>query len=337
MTRPDLSILVITRNSSRFVVPLLSHLAQELKSLSAEVIVVDNASRDGTAKRIARQFPWVQLMVSKKNLGLAAANNLAANLALGRYMLLLTPEVVPQIGTLRQAIDLLDTQTEVGLMGGEIISTYGKRLPLGRMFPTLRDEFFTMSGLAARFPRHPLLARFDRRWANPDQPAVVDWVPGTFMFIRTQLFEQLGGFDERFFMYYEEVDLGRRIQQLGHGVHYWPEIKAVQVDVSSSEPALIDELPEVPPEGESRFGAQLQYWRMRSGLLYYRKHHGALGALGIFCLEWCWNKLRQIKATAQHKVAKAEYFSDHCAELSQAWRDTRAGAKTQTALQTVQR
>ena len=335
MTRPDLSILIVTRNSSRFVTPLLTHLADELKGLAAEVIVVDNASRDGTAKRISRQFPWVQLMASKKNLGLAGANNLAARLALGRYMLLLTPEVVPQTGALRRAVALLDSQANVGLMGGEIISTNGKRLPLGRMFPTLRDELFTMSGLAARFPHNPLLARFDRRWANPDQQAVVDWVPGTFMFIRSQLFEQLGGFDERFFMYYEEVDLGRRIQQLGHTVHYWPYIKAVQLGVESSEPSLVDGLPDLPPEGDSRFGAQLQHWRMRSGLLYYRKHHGTLGAMGIFSLEWSWNKLRQLKATVQRQVAKAEYFSDHCAELTQAWRDTRSSPVSQESVQAV--
>jgi GT2 family glycosyltransferase len=206
---------------------------------------------------------------------------------------------------------------KVGLAGGELRSVDGSPQPSARMFPTLRDEFFTISGLAARYPQNTFLARLDRRWADPAKSAIVDWIPGAFVFIPSQVFEQLGGFDERFFMYYEEVDLCRRMQEAGLQVHYWPEVKAVHIGGESAKTVKSARI--------SKTGSQLESWRMRSGLLYYRKHHGLFGAAGLHWLEWVWNKLRQLKAQFKSDAAKATDFSIHCDQLNQAWRDTRYG------------
>ena len=212
--------MIVTYNSAHLIGGLLGRLAQDMKHLSAEVIIVDNASRDGTVELVKQQFPWVHLIASKENLGFAAGNNLAARGALGRYLLLLNPDAVPDPGSLSQALVTLDKHADVGLAGGELRGLDGQRQPSARMFPTLRDEFFTLSGLAARFPQSPFFARLDRHWANAEQAAVVDWIPGAFVFIPAQVFAKLGGFDERFFMYYEEVDLCQRIQQMGLKTYY---------------------------------------------------------------------------------------------------------------------
>ena len=313
----DLSILIVTYNSARLIGRLLDHLAREIKDLSAEVIVLDNASRDGTAELVRSEHPWVKLIASPDNLGFAAGNNLAARHASGRYLLLLNPDALPDADSLRQGLLMLDHHSDVGLAGGELIGPDGSRQPSARMFPTLRDEFFTLSGLAARFSNNAYLARLDRRWADPDQDAVVDWIPGAFVFIPAEVFARLGGFDERFFMYYEEVDLCRRMQQAGLKIYYWPRLKAMHIGGESAKT--------VQSARVSKAGSQLESWRMRSGLLYYRKHHGAWGSMGLHWLEWSWHKLRQLKATLGGRRDKVEDFSIHCQQLKQAWRDTQAG------------
>lgn len=313
----DLSILIVTYNSARLIGALLDRLTQDMKSMAAEVIIVDNASQDGTAELIRQQYPWVHLVASKENLGFAAGNNLAARAAMGRYLLLLNPDAIPDAGALRQALVMLDQQADVGLAGGELRGVDGQRQPSARMFPTLRDEFFTLSGLAARFPQSRFFARLDRHWANAEEAAVVDWIPGAFVFIPTQVFAKLGGFDERFFMYYEEVDLCQRLQQAHLKIYYWPSLKAMHIGGESAKTVKSARI--------SKSGSQLESWRMRSGLLYYRKHHGAMGATGMHFLEWGWHKLRQLKAVLSGKTEKAHDFATHCQQLKQAWVDTKSG------------
>ncbi len=316
----DLSILIVTYNSARLIGHLLEQLACELQGLVAEVIVVDNASRDNTVNLVREQHPWVQLIASPQNLGFAAGNNLAAEQASGRYLLLLNPDAIPAPGSLARGSALMDQHPDAGLAGGELRGVDGSRQPSARMFPTLRDELFTLSGLADRHQNSRLFARLDRRWADPEQAALVDWIPGAFVFISTPLFVKLGGFDQRFFMYYEEVDLCRRIQQAGYGIHYWPELKAMHIGGESVKT--------VAKARVSKSGSQLESWRMRSGLLYYRKHHGASGALGLHWIEWAWHKLRQLKAQLSGHADKAADFATHCAQLNEAWHDTAAGSRS---------
>lgn len=313
----DLSILIVTYNSARLVGPLLSRLQSQLKELQAEVIVVDNASKDNTVDVIRAEHPWVKLVASPDNLGFAAGNNLAAKHANGTHLLLLNPDAIPHEGALKRGLALLANHERVGLAGGELRGPDNSRQPTARMFPRLRDELFILSGMAGKFPKSPVWSRLDRGWADPEQAAQVDWIPGAFVFIPTKVFRQLGGFDERFFMYHEEVDLCRRMAKAGYSVWYWPEIKAMHIGGESAKT--------VDQARISKSGSQLESWRMRSALLYYRKHHGQWGATGLLCIEWTWFKLRQIKAKLQGKVAKAKDFEQHANLLVQAWRDTAGG------------
>lgn len=314
---PDLSILIVTYNSRRLIAPLLQRLQTDIAGLRAEVVVVDNASADGTASLVRHAFPWVKLVASAVNLGFAAGNNLAALHARGRHLLLLNPDAMPAPGALQRGIALMDSHPGVGLAGGELRGTDGSRQPSARMFPTLRDELFTLSGLAARHPRSRLFARLDRRWADPEQSAAVDWIPGAFVFIPAAVFKRLGGFDERFFMYYEEVDLCRRLKAHGLEVWYWPELKATHIGGASART--------VANARVSRSGSQLESWRMRSALLYYRKHHG-LGATALLhTLEHGWHRLRQLRAAWRGQRERAADFALHGRQLVQAWRDTRGG------------
>ena len=315
----DLSILIVTYNSRRLIHPLLTHLQQELAHLDAEVVLVDNASYDGTAQQVRAAHPWVRVIDSTTNLGFAAGNNLAARHARGRHLLLLNPDALPAPGALRRGITLMDQHPQAGLGGGELRGTDGSRQPSARMFPTLRDEFFTLAGLAARHPTSRLFGRLDRRWADPEQAALVDWIPGAFVFIPAAVWARLGGFDERFFMYYEEVDLCRRLQAAGLQVHYWPELKATHIGGASARTVAQAQV--------SKSGSQLERWRMRSALLYYRKQHGPAAAALLHALERGWHRLRQLKARLQGRAGCAAEFDAHYRQLVQAWHDTAGGQR----------
>jgi hypothetical protein len=319
MTAPDLSILVVTYNSRRLVGPLLEGLGRELASLAAEVVLVDNASHDGTADFVASAHPWVRLVRSEHNLGFAAGNNLAARHARGRVLLLLNPDALPEPGAIARGLARLDAHPEVGLAGGRLLDDQGRTQPSARMFPTLLQEALVLSGLAARFPRSRWFGHFDRTWADPQAPATVDWVPGAFAFVRRDLFERLGGFDERFFLYYEEVDLCRRIARAGLQVAYWPDLRVHHVGGASART--------VSGATVSRSGAQLTLWRARSALLYYRKHHGWLTAWAVNRLERGWHALRAWRARrhGQGAAAKHAESTELGALLRRAWSDTLGG------------
>jgi GT2 family glycosyltransferase len=259
----------------------------------------------------------VRLLRSPKNLGFAAANNLAARHAQGRVMLLLNPDAMPEEGCVARGLALLDSHPDVGLAGARLLAEDGSTQPSGRMFPTLAQEAIVLSGLAARFPASRWLGRLDRTWADPAQAATVDWVPGAFALIRRSLFEQLGGFDERFFLYYEEVDLCRRIQAAGLRIQYWPELRVQHIGGVSART--------VAGATVARSGSQLTLWRARSGLLYYRKTHGWLAAWAVNQLERAWHRLRGWRATRRQQTLKAAESATQVQLLARAWADTLGG------------
>jgi N-acetylglucosaminyl-diphospho-decaprenol L-rhamnosyltransferase len=317
MHAKDLSILIVTYNSRPLIGTLLNGLARQLDGLNAEVVLVDNASHDGTADAVAEHHPWVRLVRSAQNLGFAAGNNLAARHATGRVLLLLNPDALPARGCVARGLALMDSDPDVGLAGARLLADDGATQPSARMFPSLMQEAIVLSGLAARFPKSRWFGRLDRTWADPASAAPVDWVPGAFALVRRDLFDQLGGFDERFFLYYEEVDLCRRIHAAGYRVQYWPELRVQHIGGVSART--------VAGATVARSGSQLTLWRARSGLLYYRKNHGWLTAWAVNRLERGWHALRGWRAALRGQTDKAVESATHRGLLQRAWRDTLGG------------
>lgn len=312
-----LTILVVTYNSRRLIDTLLTHLQPCVAALDAEVVVVDNASHDGTADLVAEQHPWVRLVRSAENLGFAAGNNLGARHSRGKMLLMLNPDALPEPVTIASGMALMAEHPEVGLGGGRLIDEQGRTQPSARMFPTLFREFVVLSGLAARYPKSRLFGSFDRTWTDPDQDAQVDCVPGAFVLMPIDLFRSLGGFDERFFLYYEEVDLCRRIQAHGLQIRYWANLRVQHIGGESART--------VEGQQVSSSGSQLTLWRIRSGLLYYRKHHGWFTAWAVNRLERGWHALRAFKARSAGQAAKAAESQALCVMLTRAWDETMGG------------
>lgn len=317
---PDLSVVVVSYNTRDLLRRCLAGALAEADLLDLEVIVVDNASSDGSAAMVANEFPRVRLVASGENLGFAAANNLAFGLCRGRHVLMLNPDAVARRGALVRAVQRLDASPRVAAAGARILGPDGSLQPSARRFPSLLDEALTLTGLAARYPRSRFFGRFDRTWADPLQEAPVDWVPGAFLIVKREVLDEVGRFDEAFFLYYEEVDLCRRIRAAGHEIRYWPDLVVEHIGGASSKTQ--DSM------AVSRKGTQLTLWRMRSALLYWRKHHGAVTAWAAATLESAFHRLRAQRhagAADADRRQRHEESARQVALMARAWADTGGG------------
>ena len=315
----DISVVIVSLNTRDVLRDCLRAVYREAGSLQVQVIVVDNASTDGSPAMIEREFPDVVMLLSQVNLGFGRANNLGFKSALGRYVVLLNSDAFLTEESLKRSVAHMDANPSVGVGGGRLIGPDGSWQPSARMFPTVFNHLFVLSGLASRFPQSRLFGHFDRTWANEGEAAAVDWVPGAYSILRAEALAAAGAFDPRFFLYYEEVDLCKRIKQKGYSVWYWPDIVVVHIGGESSRQIKSLEL--------SRSGAQLTLWRMRSMLLYYRKHHG-LGALFAMLAEFVWYWLQsQRRRWSRDPDRRAKARADRLmvSLMSQAWCDTRGG------------
>ena len=317
MIQVDVSILIVSVNTRERLRQCLNSLPAAQGAVACETIIVDNHSRDGSADMLEQDHPEVRLIRSPVNLGFANANNRAAETATGRYLLLLNPDAVLPEEAIEQAVRRMDQMPGVGMAGGRLLGEDGSDQPSARMFPTLLLELFNLTGLAGRYPRSKLFGRFDRTWADPGEACAIDWVPGAFAILRRELVERIGFFDPRFFLYYEEVDLCRRLRAAGCAIMYWPDLRIMHVGGESSKTL-----------GDMAFsakGSQLTLWRMRSQLLYYRKWHGVLMAWCVKALEQNWHRLRGFR-NRRHAPDKTQESASVVALWTRAWDDTRGGA-----------
>ncbi len=317
---PDISVVIVSYNTRELLRECLGTVAREAEGTSHEIIVVDNGSRDGSPDMVLNDFRQVNLIRSDINLGFAGANNRGFAQAHGRYVVLLNSDAFLRPGALRLSLRHMDAHPAVGLGGGRLVGRDDSWQPSARMFPSLFNDLLMLSGLAARYPNSRLFGRADRTWADPLEAAAVDWLPGAYVIVRREVLERVRYFDERFFLYYEEVDLCRRIKAAGYAIWYWPDIVTVHLGGESSK--TINHLQ------MSGAGSQLTLWRMRSELLYYRKHHHAWGAWCCAALETAWHRMRAWRnATfaSGSSEAKVQESRRVIMLMKQAWRDTLGG------------
>jgi hypothetical protein len=315
----DVTIVIVSFNTRDILRECLDSVFHGKGTLRIQVIVVDNASTDGSPMMVEQEFQDVLLIRSRVNLGFGPANNLGFRSAKGRYVVLLNSDAFMTEGSLQRSVAHMEANPGVGLGGGRLTGRDGSWQPSARMFPTVFSDLLALSGLAARFPHSRFFGRADRTWANPMEAAEVDWVPGAYSIMRAEVLESIGLFDPRFFLYYEEVDLCKRIKNAGHSIWYWPDIAIVHIGGESSRQVQSLQL--------SRTGTQLTLWRMRSMLLYYRKHHGFSAWLAM-SLEAVWYWLRsQRRRWSRNPDRRASAHADLylISILSQAWHDTMGG------------
>jgi GT2 family glycosyltransferase len=226
---------------------------------SVEVIVVDNDSSDGSPQMVREQYPWVDLIESGKNLGFAGGNNLALRRAKGRHLLLLNPDTIVHGDALMALVRFAGRTPDAGIVGSKLLNRDGSLQPSCRRFPTLANGFFRETPLGKLFPNN----KYNREYLMSDfdhsKPSVVDWVTGASLLIRRECYEQLGDWDENFFMYCEDVDYCYRAYRAGWKVYYCPDSVITHLGGQSSDKAV----------------TAMLVARHQSMFYFFRKHYAA--------------------------------------------------------------
>jgi GT2 family glycosyltransferase len=212
-----------------------------LRSLKAEIIVVDNASADGSIKYLLSKFPGVNFIDNPKNVGFARANNQALREAKGEYILFLNPDTILPEDCLDQCLELFQLNPKIGACGVKMIDGSGSFLPESkRAFPSLQTSFYKLSGLTSLFPHSRRFARYHLGHLPDAENAEIDVLSGAFFMTKREVLHKTGAFDERFFMYGEDIDLSFRIQQSGYVNFYLAETSIIHFKGESTKKGSID-------------------------------------------------------------------------------------------------
>lgn len=219
----DISVVIVSWNTREDLRECLRSL-HESGLEGAEVIVVDNASADGSAEMVSREFPRVTVISNPENLGFGRAANQGIRISNGRYAFLLNPDSTVSANALRDLVRFGDENSDVGIFGPKVLNLDGTLQYSCRSFPTLGAGLFRNTVLGRLFPKNAYTMDYLMTDWDHAETRDVDWLSGAAMVVRRKLVNEIGGFDERFFMYCEDVDLCYRAKQNGWRVTYFPKV-----------------------------------------------------------------------------------------------------------------
>jgi len=256
----QVSVIVVSWNTHDLLSDCLESIMKVVGDLDIEIIVVHNASTDGSQSMVRARFPRVRLVANSQNVGFARANNQAIILSQGPYMLLFNSDAFASPGAVQALVSLADREPRAGIVGAQLRNPDGSFQASHTRFPSLWQELLILTGLGrlVRGPWYPSLGPEEDRG-----PQVVDYVEGACMLVRRQAVDQVGGLDESYFMYAEEVDWCYTMKQAGWQVWYQPGALVTHYGGGSSRHRK--------PQRE----ADLYCSRVR----FFRKHYGNLAAV----------------------------------------------------------
>ena len=289
---------------------LASVFAAELEPGSFEIIVVDSASQDNSVAMIRKKYPEVRLLAQSENIGFTRGNNIGLAQARGDFLLLLNPDTEVRRNALGLMLDFLMENPAVGIVGPHTLNSDGSHQSTRRRFPTLLTGVFESSWLAAAAP-----PRVERRYrlldTDDDDILLVDWAQGSALMLRRDVYRDIGGLDEGYVMYYEELDYCRRAKTAGWHVAYHGGAVITHHGGKSSE----------------QVAAQTLIHFHTSKLRYFRKHHGLgyyLFLRAILLSQFAWQlALEFAKGALGHKrELRAE-------RVRQYWRALRSGLRAE--------
>ena len=254
----DLSVIIVNYKARDLLLECLAALAPDLSHLEAETVMVDNDSRDGAVEAVAGRFPGVHVIANAENVGYGRAVNQGIRATRGEFVLVTNPDCEPRPGAVRSLLDYLRAHPRVAIVGPSLLREDGAVEHSARGFPDHFTFLFNRYSLLTRlfpnnrFSRRYLLSDWDRRSERE-----VDWLSGAFMMVRRTAIDQVGGFDEAFFMFNEDVDWCRRMKQAGWANVVVPGAKVLH-HVGASR---------------SRVAPRVIVERHRGMIHYFHKHH----------------------------------------------------------------
>lgn len=298
----DISIVIVNYNTSRLLLECIKSIKKETKS-KYEIIVVDNASSDQSCKKIRVEHPDVILIENKNNNGFARANNQGFERACGRYFMILNPDTVILNGAIDKLVEFMDQNRSVGICGPKNISADGSVQIDNNKFPSFWKSFSSYFNLEKKIRKLEIF-----RIKNKKQECLFDWwdverVVGCAMVIRSQLYKKLNGFDEKYFMYFEETDFCYRAKKNGVNIAIIASAEIIHYGGESSKTR----------KDELMFDQTLYKYYFRSQYIFYEKNYGMLSMIIIRILDLCYgiiliakNIFRIDKITREQKIAKGK-------------------------------
>lgn len=221
----DLSIIIVSWNVKDLLRENLKSIYNETSGIDFEVFVIDNNSGDGSAQMVRDEFTQVKLIANDFNAGFAKANNQGIKQSCGRYVLLYNPDMRSGKDTFSKMVDWMDKTVDAGVAACKLITSEGEIVPHVRHYPTVWDQLTIVLKISHLFPQ--LLNKYLWKDFDYTKEAVVDSVRGSFFMIRRELLNKLGGLDERYFIWFEEVDFCRQTVRAGYKVYYTPVVECI--------------------------------------------------------------------------------------------------------------
>lgn len=259
----ELTVIIVNYNVKFFLEQCLLSVQKAMQGKAGEIVVVDNASKDESRIYLQESFPAIRFFWNDENIGFAKANNLALKAAQGNYILFLNPDTIVPEDCFEKCITFMQLHPEAGALGVQMLDGSGQFLPESkRAFPSLLTALFRLSGLSRLFPKSSIFNRYHLGHLDQNKNHPVDVLAGAFMLTRKDVLIKTGSFDERFFMYAEDIDLSYRIRKAGYTNYYFSECSIIHF------------------KGESTHKASLNYVKMfyHAMSLFVEKHYRGLHA-----------------------------------------------------------
>ena len=265
MNRPDLTVVVVSWNVCGLLRRCLHSLSDVADDLWVETVVVDNASSDGSVEMVRTEFPGVRLIALDENRGYAHGNNCGVAASSGRHVLALNPDTIVKPGALKAMVRKLDADPHVGAVAPKNLREDGRVRPSARRFPTYAVMLYRYLFFRGMQPLRSGYYRYRMRDVAWDRELAVDQPAGAALAVKRSVLEEVGGWDEGFFLYFEEVDLSRRIKGRGYEIVFVPEAEIIHLGGRSTR----------------QMGSRKRMTFFRSMFRYFEKH-GNLARTQLF-------------------------------------------------------
>lgn len=294
MSIPEVSVIVVSYNTKNYTLAAIQSVYDQTE-IDFELIVIDNASSDGSARAISDRFPSVQLICLDQNVGFAKANNIGVKKSSGQFVLLLNPDTIVLEKAIDKIVDFAKDNSDYGVYGGSTFFADGSRNPTsGWGIPTVWSLFCTATGLMSVFRGSRLFDSESLAWWDWNVPKKVGMITGCFMLLERSLWDELGGFDEQFHMYSEDADLSFRATAAGRPCIIVPSACIIHYG-GASEPIRADKVVRL----------------LKSKVQFFKKHWGNIGSF------YAVNMLKMWALTRSLYVSIKSFFN--CPEEKNSW------------------
>lgn len=292
----DVSIIIVNWNTKELLRNCLISIDEKAGNVDYQIIVIDNASSDGSAEMVKTGFPAVLLIDNSKNQGFAAANNQGIRIAKGRYILLLNSDTLICDSAIEKTVRYADKHPEAAAVGCQVRESSDKIQMTCFRFPSLLNLSLRASGLATLFKYNRFFGREETLLWRRDTEREVDIVSGMFMLVRHEAIREVGLMDETYFLYFEDTDWCYRFFKAGWKMVFWPGAKIIHIDAGS--------------KSTDQDGLRMFVQFQKSLLIFFKKHYGGLIyfvarlMLAVsFGLRWCcWALAALFKRTLSSDV-----------------------------------